>query len=97
MAAMAAFLPSIIGAVASVALTSMLKKDEPPAPQPIPQAAAAPVAPVEPPKVEEPTPMPAPNDAVRRAAAKRSIAQQMARRGRASTVLTDDADAKLGG
>ena len=83
----AALLPTLIGGVATMAVSSLLKDDEPPAPAP---AAVIP-------EVEPPTPMPTPNSRESRAAARRSMAQQMARRGRASTILTDDSDSKLGG
>tara|TARA_R110000868_G_scaffold411755_1_gene708904 strand:- start:22984 stop:23250 length:267 start_codon:yes stop_codon:yes gene_type:complete len=48
-------------------------------------AAAAPVAPV----VTEPIKTPTPNDASTKAAERASIAEQLRRRGRASTILTD--------
>ena len=85
----ASILPSFIGGLATLAVGSMLRDEAPQQQQP--QAAAPP------PEIEKPTEMPTPNDAARRAAQRRSIAQQMARRGRASTILTDNAEAKLGG
>lgn len=81
---------SVAGAVVSNALT---KKN---APQQQSQAPApAPAAPL--PEVEEVATMPTANDAERKASARRAVAQQKSRQGRASTVLTDDPDAKLGG
>lgn len=47
-----------------------------------------------PPAVEPPPPMPTPNSAAVKQAQRKSIASQMRRRGRASTILSDDA---LGG
>lgn len=91
MAMMAGMLPSLLGGLASTLIGSMLK-DDAPAPQ-----AAAPAAPIVPPTVEEPTPMPTANSQETRAAQRRSVATQLSRRGRASTILTDNADAKLGG
>ena len=44
------------------------------------------------PVVEPVTPMPLPDDAARKAAKRRSIATQQARRGRASTILTTNID-----
>ena len=85
---MSALLPSILGSVASTMIGSMMQ-DEAPAPAPTPEAVI--------PTVEAPTPMPGTNDSERKAAQRRSIAQQRARQGRASTILTDDSDAKLGG
>lgn len=86
--AFASFIPSLIGGLGAMAIGSMLK-DDAPAP------AAAPAAVI--PEVEPPTTMPTANSRESKAAARRSMAQQMARRGRASTILTDNADAKLGG
>ena len=88
-----AILPSLIGGLAVQTVSSLMKDD---APTP-PPAAAAPAEPIPEPVVEPVTPMPGVNDAARKTAQRRSIAQQAARRGRASTILTDDADAKLGG
>lgn len=82
---MSAILPSLIGTLAGGLVSTM--KDDAPAPAP---AAVIP-------EVEPPTTMPSPNSQESRAAKRKSIAQQMARRGRASTILTDSADAKLGG
>ena len=45
-----------------------------------------------PPVVEPPTPMPLPNDAARRAAARKASAMQRQRQGRASTILTTNID-----
>lgn len=42
------------------------------------------------PAMEKPTVMPDPNDEAVRDARRRSLAAQMARKGRASTILTDD-------
>lgn len=86
-------IPYIVGGAASAVVGSLLKKEQPQARE---QAAAPPPEP-EAPKVEAPTEMPTINDSERRAASRRSIAQQMSRRGRASTILTDQADSKLGG
>lgn len=61
--------------------------DEKPAPAPA-AAAAAPPAPA--PVVTAPTPMPLPDDAAVAAAKRRSIAGQMQRSGRQSTILTSD-------
>ena len=88
MAMMAGILPSLIGGLASTMIGSMLKDDAP---------APAAATPIPEPKVEAATAMPSVNDQERRAAARRSVAEQAARRGRASTILTDNADAKLGG
>ena len=107
MAILSAALPSLLGGLAATVIANTLLKKEAPS-QPVqqaqtpvtPVAVAAPVAAAAeapPPTVEEPTKMPTINDAERRAATRRSIALQMARRGRASTILTNDADAKLGG
>lgn len=41
------------------------------------------------PAVTPPTPMPTPGDDASRAAKRQSLAEQMARQGRASTILTD--------
>lgn len=45
-----------------------------------------------PPVVEPPTPMPLPNDAARKAAARKASATQRQRQGRASTILTTNID-----
>lgn len=90
---------SVLGSLASKVVSSVLS-DEQPAQQ---QAAALP-APTElptPPKVETPVAMPTPSDTdeKRRNAQRMSIAQQLRRRGRQSTILTDSAlqaDATLG-
>lgn len=61
--------------------------------EPVRQAAAPAPAPIEPPVFEPPPVMPtADDDAVKRAK-KKSIAAQVARRGRASTILTQNDDA----
>lgn len=59
-----------------------------------PQATPAPV-----PTPEPVTPMPSPTDATTQAARRRSIAEQLRRRGRASTILTSDVNTSepLGG
>lgn len=49
------------------------------------------------PKVEPVTPMPTPNDAAVKDAKRKSIAAMTARQGRASTILTGNADATGGG
>ncbi len=52
------------------------------------------------PEVKPPPVMPTPDDAAVRSAQRRSIAAQLARRGRQSTILTDPlggGDSKLGG
>lgn len=81
---MSAIMPSLIGGLASTVIGGMLTDNEP----------AQQVTPA--PTVEAPTPMPTPNDQERRAAARRSLAEQKRRQGRASTILTDD-EARLGG
>ena len=86
--AFSAILPSLLGGLGASMIGSMLK-DDAPAPAPAPAAVI--------PEVEPPTTMPSPNGRESKAAARRSMAQQMSRRGRASTILTDNADAKLGG
>lgn len=50
-----------------------------------------------PPPVTSPSVMPDPDDARVAQARRRSLMQQQARQGRESTILTDGADAKLGG
>lgn len=59
-----------------------------------PQATPAPL-----PTPEPVTPMPSPTDADAQAARRRSIAEQLRRRGRASTILTSDVNTSepLGG
>lgn len=71
---------AIFSAMAGSLFSSMLSggKESPPA------AASAPA-----PAIPPPTPMPVPDDAAVAAAKKRSIAAQLQRRGRASTILTD--------
>jgi hypothetical protein len=49
------------------------------------------------PAVAAPTTMPLPDDKAAALAKKSSIAEQLARRGRASTILTDTGSDKLGG
>lgn len=61
-------------------------------------AAAAPAPPVAEPTVTTPTEMPTADSSAVAAAKKKSIIEQMAARGRASTILTDTATSdKLGG
>lgn len=50
-----------------------------------------------PPPVAPPTPMPTPDDSKVKAARSRSIAEQMVRQGRESTILTQGTEEKLGG
>ena len=83
----ASVLPSLIGGIGASMLSTMMQDDEP-APQTVTPAPA--------PEVEKPTAMPTPNDQERRTAARRSIAEQKKRQGRASTILTDTED-RLGG
>ncbi len=78
---MAATIPLIIASVAGAVVTSALA----PKPGQAPELAAAPVA-------EKPTVMPTANDAQATAAKKKSIAEQVAAQGRASTILTDKSD-----
>lgn len=47
-------------------------------------------APIVPPTVAPPTPMPTPNDEAQQAAKRRALAAQQARRGRQSTILAND-------
>lgn len=75
-------LPSLIGGLGATVLSSMMADDEP--------------TPTPAPTVEKPTPMPTPNDQERRTAARRSIAEQRRRQGRASTILTAESEG-LGG
>lgn len=92
MAELAFLLPYIVGGAASAVVGSLLKED---APSQQVQQTAPPLAA---PAVEPVPKMPTINDASRRAATRRSIAEQRARMGRASTVLTDDiGDTKIGG
>ncbi len=63
-------------------ITSLFGGQEAPAPAPAPS-------------VTPPTPMPDPKG--QKDAKKRSIAEMMARRGRASTILTDSSNDALGG
>lgn len=49
-------------------------------------------SPADPPPVQKPVVMPTPDDKAIEAARKKSIAAIMARQGRASTILTSDAD-----
>lgn len=70
-------------AVGSIAVSALTKK---------PGATAPP-----PPTLTAPTTMPTPGDAAATAAKRQSLADQMARQGRASTILTDQPSAKLGG
>jgi hypothetical protein len=49
------------------------------------------------PQQQGPTTMPLPDDKAAALAKKSSIAEQLARRGRASTILTDTGSDKLGG
>lgn len=86
---------AVATSVAGAIVTSALTKKSAPQQQQAAAPAPAPVAPL--PEVEEVATMPTANDAERKAAARRSVAQQKSRQGRASTVLTDDPDAKLGG
>ncbi len=102
---------SVLGSLASKVVTSVLGMDEPsPPPQqaavPAPTsitvetAAAAPqVAPVTPMETPPAAGSTTPRSAAQRAAQRASIAQQLKRRGRASTILSDPgltADASLG-
>lgn len=81
---LASVMPSLIGGLGAAMISSMMTDDTP-----TPQVTSAPA-------VEKPTTMPTPNDQERRAAARRSLAEQKRRQGRASTILTGDDD-KLGG
>ncbi len=69
--------------IATVAVNALTKKPSTPAPPP--------------PTVTPPTAMPTPGDASATAAKRQSLMEQMARQGRASTILTDQPSAKLGG
>lgn len=80
---MSAIMPSLIGGLASSVIAGALTDKDAPAPSPAPE-------------VEPVTPMPSVNDQERRAAQRRSIAEQRRRQGRASTILTDTED-RLGG
>ena len=77
----------LAGAAGATVLSQMMKPDA--------VATAAPAAPA----VTTPTAMPTPGDAASKAAERASIAEQLRRRGRASTILTDQAATtdKLGG
>ena len=100
---------SVLGSLASKVVTSVLGMDEPksaaPASVPAPtsitvETAAAPqVAPVTPMETPPAAGSTTPRSAAQRAAQRASIAQQLKRRGRASTILSDPgltADASLG-
>jgi len=81
MAALAAAYPvaaSVVGGVAGSMIGKMMSPDTPAA-----QATAAPT-------VSAPTVMPTPGDANTDAAKRKSLSDQLARRGRASTILTDN-------
>jgi len=81
LAALAAAYPvaaSVAGGVAGSVVGKMLTQDAPAS-----QAVAAPT-------VSAPTTMPTPGDANTDAAKRKSLADQLARRGRASTILTDN-------
>lgn len=79
----ASILPTILSAVASQAVSSIFGGGKSSSPPPAAVAAIAP-----PPKVEPVVRMPTSADA--NAAKKASIAEQLKRRGRASTILTDN-------
>lgn len=81
---MESIVPSIVGSLASTVLGNMFGGDEKP-------STPAPPAP------SEPTVMPTADDESVKQAKRRSIAAQVARRGRASTILTDTESEKLGG
>lgn len=83
-AVVASILPYIFGGAAGAVVSSMLSSDAP---------SAAPVAP----PLTSPSAMPIADDEKQRAARQKAIQQQMARKGRASTILTSEDDAKLGG
>lgn len=76
---------SIFGAVASSVIGKMFSSDEK-----TPEAPAAPAP-------SEPTVMPTADDAAVKTAKRKSIAAQVARRGRASTILSDSGSETLGG
>lgn len=77
----------LAGAAAATVLTQVMKPNE--------HAAVAPPAPT----VTPPTAMPTPGDAASKAVERASIAEQLRRRGRASSILTDQTGTtdKLGG
>lgn len=77
----------LAGAAGATVLSGMMNQNQ--------SAAAAPAAPA----TTAPTAMPTPGDAATKAAERASIAEQLRRRGRASTILTDQAGTtdKLGG
>ena len=78
----------LAGAAGATVLSGMMNQNQS-------TPAAAPAAPA----VTPPTAMPTPGDASTKAAERASIAEQLRRRGRASTILTDQAATtdKLGG
>jgi hypothetical protein len=82
---MGAILSGVAASVAGAVISKVLLKDE----KPQAQGTAAAALPTPPPEVEKPAAMPTATDADRKAAARRSLAEQMARRGRASTILTN--------
>lgn len=86
---MAAALPFISVAASLISAVGSMKKDKAP-------AAAAPLE-VPAPVAEAPARAPSVDDAQVALARKRSIASQVSRRGRASTILTGDSDSSLGG
>lgn len=67
----------LAGAAGATILGQMMAPDQP----------SGPSGPA--PTVTPPTPMPTPGDAASKAAKRQSITEQMRRRGRASTILTD--------
>ena len=77
----------LAGAAGATVLTQMMKPDAAVAPAPATPA------------VTPPTAMPTPGDATTKALERASIAEQLRRRGRASTILTNQAATtdKLGG
>lgn len=74
---------SIFGSLASSVIGSIFSKDK--------ESTPAPPAP------SEPTVMPTADDAAVKNAKRKSIAAQVARRGRASTILSDSGSETLGG
>ena len=75
---------SIFGSLASSVIGSMFSSDK---------GSSAPP----PPAASEPTVMPTADDAAVKNAKRKSIAAQVARRGRASTILSDSGSETLGG
>lgn len=77
-----AFIPYAVGALGATAATSLMADKSTPAAAPAPS-------------VTPPTPMP--DDKMKNQAKRRSIAEQRARQGRASTILSDTSNDALGG